>query len=46
MVEGEDEVLEVIARHWEEHGRSNEDDLVPDIEMGDVGGCEWVCVTK
>ena len=42
-MEGEDEVLEVMARHWEELERSegcSEDDLVPDTEMGDVGGCE------
>ena len=37
---GEDEMLEVIARYCDELGRSNEDDVVPDTEMGDVGGCE------
>ena len=40
MVEREDEVLE---RRWEELGRRSkdrsEDDVVPDTEMGDVGGC-------
>ena len=42
IVEGEDEVLEVLARHWEEHGRIsmdyNKDDVVPDTMM--AGGCE------
>ena len=42
-VEGEDEKLEVMARHWEELGRSSEDfsedDVVLDTEMGDVGRC-------
>ena len=41
IVEGEDEVLEVLVRHWEEHGRRSEDDVVPDAAMGDVGGCEF-----
>ena len=45
IVEGEDEVLEVLTRHWEELGRSrkdcSEDDVVPDTVMGDVGGCEF-----
>ena len=44
IVEGEDEVLTVLARRWEELGRRSkdrsEDDVVPDTEMGDVGGCE------
>ena len=36
-------MLEVLARHWEELGRSkacSEDDVVPDTATGDVGGCE------
>ena len=44
IVEGEDEVLKVLARCWEELGRrstdGSEDDVVPDTEMGDVGGYE------
>ena len=40
IVEGEDEVLEVLARLWEELGRSSEDDVVQDTEMGDVAGCK------
>ena len=44
VVEGEDEVVEVLARHWEELGWSNknciDDDIVPDRAMGDMGGCE------
>ena len=39
-MEEEDEVLEVMARHWEEPGRSSLDDVVPDTEMEDMGGCE------
>ena len=43
-MEGEDEGLTVLARCWEELGRrskdDSEDDVVPDTEMGDVGGCE------
>ena len=43
-MEEEDEVLEVLARHWEELGKSSkdcsEDHVVPDTEMGDMGGCE------
>ena len=42
IIEGEDEVLEVMARHWEELCRGCEDDTVTDTEMGDVGGCELV----
>ena len=42
IVEGEDELLMVLARRWEELGRRSkdhsEDDVVPDTEMGDVGG--------
>ena len=44
IVEGEDEVLEMMLRHWEEFERSSEDDVVPDTEMGDVRGCELGCV--
>ena len=40
IMEGENEVLGVLARHWEELVRSSEDDVVPDTAMGDVGGCE------
>ena len=44
IVEEEDEVLEVFARHWRELGRRStdggEDDVVPDTVMGDVGGCK------
>ena len=40
IIEGEDKVFEVLARHWEELGRSSEDcsedDVGPDTEMGDV----------
>ena len=39
LVEGEDEVLEVMAKHWEELGRKSED---IEAEMGDVGGHELV----
>ena len=43
-VEGEDEVLEVLARHWGELGRScrdcSKDDVVLDRAMGDVG--RWI----
>ena len=43
-MEGGDEALELLARHWEELGQSSkdcsEDDIVPDTEMGDEGGCE------
>ena len=43
-MEGEVAVLKVLARYWEELGRSSkdcsEDDIVPDTVMGDVGGCE------
>ena len=45
-MEEDDEVLEVLARHWEELGRSSEDDVVPFTVMGDVGGCELGCVKK
>ena len=42
IVEGEDEVLEVMAKHWEDLGRERED---TETEMGDVGGHELVmCV--
>ena len=45
IVEGEGEMLEVVARHWEEFWRSSEDcsedDVIPDTEMGDVGGREF-----
>ena len=41
-VEGEDEVLAMMARHWE-LGRSSEDfseeNVGLDTEMVDVGGC-------
>ena len=40
IVEGEDEVLAMLARHWEELGRSSKvcsEDVGPDTEMG---GCE------
>ena len=37
MVEGKDEVLEVMAKHWEELGRKRED---TEAEMEDVGGHE------
>ena len=44
ILEGEDAMLEMLARHWEELGMGSkdcsEDDVVPDTEMGDVGGCE------
>ena len=44
IVEGEDEVLEVLARHWEKLGSGSEycseDDVVPDTVMRDMGGCE------
>ena len=46
VVEGEDEVLEVMARHWEELGMSSEDDVVPDTEMGVWEDVSWVCVMK
>ena len=54
IVEGEDDVLEVLVRHWEELGRNSkdhskdcsEDDVVPDTVMGHVGGCELACVGK
>ena len=50
IVEGEDEVLEVMVRHWEELGRSNEDyredDVILDTEMGDWEDVSWVCVMK
>ena len=39
MVEGEDEVLEVMAKHWEDLRRKIED---TEAEMGDVGGHESV----
>ena len=35
MVEGEDEVLEIMAKHWEELGRKKGD---TETEMEDVGG--------
>ena len=38
-MEGEDEVLEVIAEHWEELDRKRED---TEAEMGDVGGHKLV----
>ena len=31
-------MLEVMVRHWEELGRSSEDDVVPDTDIGDGGG--------
>ena len=40
IVEGEDKVLEVMARHWDEPGKSSEDDVVPNTEMGYVRGCK------
>ena len=40
IVEVEDEVLVVMARHWEELGRRSEDDVVKDKVMRDVGGCQ------
>ena len=50
IVEGEDEELEVMTRHWEDlRGvvRTSEDDVVPDTTaMGDVGGCELGCVEE
>ena len=39
MVVGEDEVLEVMAKHWEELGRKRED---TEAVMEDVGGHELV----
>ena len=39
MVEEEDEVLEVMAKHWEDLGRKRED---TEAEMGDVGGHDLV----
>ena len=39
MVEREDEVLEVMAKHWEELGRKRED---TEAEMGDTSGHELV----
>ena len=38
-MEGEDKVLEVMAKQWEELGRQRED---PEVEMGDVCGHELV----
>ena len=51
MVDGEDKVFEVMAKHWEKFGRKKED---TEAEMGDVGGHElvmwegmsWLCVRK
>ena len=43
MVEGEDELLEVMANHWEELGRKRED---TEAEMGAVGGHELVMCAK
>ena len=42
MVEGE-EVIKVMAKHWEELGRKRED---TEAEMGDVGGHELVMCGK
>ena len=44
IVEGEDEGLEVMGKHWEELGRRSsencsENDVVLYTEMGDMGGC-------
>ena len=39
MVEGEDDVLEIMAKHWEELDRKRED---TEAEMEDVGGHELV----
>ena len=39
MVNGEEEVLEVMEKHWNELGRTGED---TEAEMGDVGGHELV----
>ena len=36
---GEDEVLDVMEKHWEELGRKRED---TEAEIGDVGGQELV----
>ena len=48
IVEGEDGLSEVLARHWKNLGGVEDcsEDEGPDTEMGDVGGCEWVCVKK
>ncbi len=40
MVEGEDKVLEVTAKHWEELGRKREDGTASEAEMEDVDGHE------
>ena len=39
MVEGDDEVLEIMVKHWEELGRKRED---TEAEIGDVGWHELV----
>ena len=39
VLEGEDEVLEVVAKYWEEFGRKRDD---TEAEMGDEGGNELV----
>ena len=33
-------MLVFMARHWEQLGRRSEDDVVPNTEIRDVGGCE------
>ena len=47
IVEEEDEVLAMLARHWEELGRNSKDcseDVGPDTEMGgyELGMCKEV----
>ena len=39
MVDGEDEVLEVMSKYWKELGRKRED---TEAEMGNVGGHELI----
>ena len=50
IVEGENEVLEKLARHWEELGRGSkecsEDYVGPGRAMGDDENVSWVCVMK
>ena len=50
IVDGEDEVLEVLARHWKELGRSSEDcsedDAVQIQRWETWEDVSWVCVKK
>ena len=50
-MEGEDEVLELLARHSDKLGRRSskdcsEDNVVPDTVMGDWADVSWGCVMK